>query len=231
MMAEKAGASHGDRGGSRILFAQLEGRILAVGIILFFACVVWASISLLWLPEHGKEILSLAATRFVVGRPGGVYFGHVLGVNFGVNISVNLFVDVIAVFFIYPLFVLGIENISFLHSLKKFIKRIHKTAQANYQTIKKYGILGLFLFVLCPLWGTGPVVGSVIGHMMGLRPWFNMGIVLGATLVAIVFWTVLLAEFHIRLAAWSVYMPMVAILILFIVSFGIHLGGSLRRKN
>ena len=230
-MAERVGASQDTGRFHRSLFMRSEGHILMAGIGLLLACIIWAGINLLWSPEYCRKILSLAATRFIVGRPGGVYFGHVLEVSYGVNISVNLLVDVIAVFFIYPLFVFSVEDIFILHSLKNFINRMHKTARTNYKIIKIYGIPGLFLFVLFPLWGTGPVVGSVIGYMMGLPPWFNMSVVLGATLLAVVIWAVILAEFHVHLLAFGVYIPLIVIMILFVFTIGVHLVRDLRHKN
>ncbi|MCK5014161.1 MAG: small multi-drug export protein [Candidatus Omnitrophica bacterium] len=213
------------------LWARAEGHILGVGIGLILMYVVWTGLSWMRSAEYCQKILSLTATRFVVGRPGGVYFGHVLGLNYGTNISVNMFVDAVAVFLLYPLFVFSIEHIFILRSLKNFIGRVHKMAQANYKIIKTYGLPGLFLFVLFPLWGTGPVVGCMIGFMMELRPWFNMSIVLGATFLAIIIWTVILAEFHMRLLAYSPYMPMIMIGVLFVIAIGVHLVRGMRHKN
>jgi uncharacterized membrane protein len=180
---------------------------------------------------YGRKVVTLALARLVVGRPGGVYFGYVQQFDYLTNISVNLIVDVVAVFLIYPLFVLSIEKIFAFHSLKNFIVRIHQTAQANYKNIKKYGVPGLFLFVLFPLWGTGPVVGCVIGHMMSLRPWFNMAVVLCATLLAIILWTVILAQFHVHLMATSAYLPVIVIAVLFISVIATYGVRALRRKS
>ena len=46
---------------------------------------------------------------------------------------------------------------------------------------------------------TGPVVGSIIGFLIGLRPWVNIVTVLGSTCVAIGVWALLLNE----LSAWA----------------------------
>lgn len=212
-------------------YRQPEGHILMAGCGLGIACILWTVISWLRSPEYYEKILSLFAARLVVGRPGGVYFGHVLGFGYGTNIIINLIVDVAAVFFLYPLFVFSAKNIFVLRPVKSLIKRIHKTARNNYKMIKVYGIPGLFLFVLFPLWGTGPVVGSVIGYMMGLRPWFNMGVVLGATFLAIALWVIILAEFHVRMVSFSVYMPMIVIVVLFMIAISVHVTRWLRHKK
>jgi hypothetical protein len=66
-------------------------------------------------------------------------------------------------------------------------------------TVRKFGIAGLFVFVFLPFWMTGPVVGAIIGFLIGLRAWVNMGVVLVATYVAIGVWALLLNE----LSAWA----------------------------
>ena len=213
------------------LWARPEGHILVAGIGLILMYVVWLGVNCVRSAEYCRRILSLTGARFVVGRPGGVYFGHVLELDYGTNISVNMVVDAAVVFLLYPLFVFSIENIFIFSSLKNFIGRVHKTARANYKTIKTYGLPGLFLFVLFPLWGTGPVVGSMIGFMMGLRPWFNMSIVLGATFLAVIIWTVILAEFHIKLLAYGSYVPMIVIGVLCVIAIGVHLVRGARHNN
>jgi L-asparagine transporter-like permease len=46
---------------------------------------------------------------------------------------------------------------------------------------------------------SGPVVGAIIGFLIGLRPWVNLGVVLSSTYVAIGIWALLLNE----LSEWS----------------------------
>jgi hypothetical protein len=53
--------------------------------------------------------------------------------------------------------------------------------------------------VFLPFWMTGPVVGAIIGFLIGLRPWVNVVIVLISTYVAIGIWALLLNE----LSAWA----------------------------
>jgi uncharacterized membrane protein len=205
------------------LFLRPEGRILLTGIGVFLVFFVFLFVQWIYSPQYCKEVLSLVTTRIVAGRPGGVYFGHVLGIGYLTNVSVNLLVDVVAVFLLYPLFIFGVENLLSFRSLKKFLGRIHITAKANYKIVKTYGVCGLFLFVLFPLWGTGPVVGCMIGYMMGLRPWANMSIVTSATLLAIVLWFFVLEKFHAKMLEYSFYMPFTIIILLVVAAVVIHL--------
>lgn len=44
----------------------------------------------------------------------------------------------------------------------------------------------MFLFVVIALWMTGPVVGAIIGVLIGLRPAVNVAVVLTATALSLV---------------------------------------------
>ena len=91
--------------------------------------------------------------------------------------------------------------------------RTHKAAEANQHIIQKYGIIGLFVFVWMPFWMTGPVVGCVLGFLIGLRPWVNITIVLSGTYLATVVWAVLLREAHERIAVYGTYAPLLILLL------------------
>lgn len=58
----------------------------------------------------------------------------------------------------------------------------------------RFGIVGVFIFVFVPFWMTGPVVGAIIGFLIGLKPRVNLPLVLSATYVATVVWALLLDE-------------------------------------
>jgi hypothetical protein len=51
--------------------------------------------------------------------------------------------------------------------------------------------------VFVPFWMTGPVVGAIIGVLLGLKPRVNLAVVLSATYVAIFLWALLLDELHV----------------------------------
>ncbi|RKY04899.1 MAG: hypothetical protein DRP66_11155, partial [Planctomycetota bacterium] len=50
-----------------------------------------------------------------------------------------------------------------------------------------------------------PVVGCVIGYLLGLRVWINISTVLAGTYVAIFCWAFFLRQFHDRVASYSTY--------------------------
>jgi hypothetical protein len=89
--------------------------------------------------------------------------------------------------------------------------------------VRRYGIIGLFAFVWFPFWMTGPVIGCVIGFLLGLRVWLNMTVVLAGTYVAIFGWAFFLRQFHDRVASYSSYAAMVLMALLVIIIIIGHL--------
>ncbi len=110
--------------------------------------------------------------------------------------------------------------------LKNIFERIRKAAEDRQGIVRKYGIAGLFAFVWFPFWLTGPVVGCVIGFLLGLRVRVNMTIVLSGTYVAIFGWAFFLKQFHDRVASYSSYAAMVLMGLLVII---IIIGNLLHR--
>ncbi len=53
--------------------------------------------------------------------------------------------------------------------LKKFIGWVERRAHKKSDLIKKYSLLGLFIFVATPLPGTGVWMGSLIATLMDIR--------------------------------------------------------------
>jgi uncharacterized membrane protein len=66
-------------------------------------------------------------------------------------------------------------------------------------------MIGLFAFVFLPFWMTGPVVGSVIGFLIGLKARHNLPIVLSATYAAVAIWAVFFEQMNQWLAAYGRY--------------------------
>ncbi len=112
--------------------------------------------------------------------------------------------------------------------IKNIFERTNKAAGAHKPKIQKYGIVGLFVFVWIPFWMTGPVVGCVIGFLLGLRTWVTITVVLSGTYVAILGWAFVLSQFHDRVASYSSHAAMVLMALLIIV---IAVGNLLQRQS
>ncbi len=70
---------------------------------------------------------------------------------------------------------------------------------------------------------TGPLVGCIIGFLIGLRPWVNLAVVLSGTYMAIVCWGILLRPLHAVLARAGPYLPFALVMLIFLVAIAIRI--------
>ncbi|MBQ9368630.1 MAG: small multi-drug export protein, partial [Victivallales bacterium] len=70
--------------------------------------------------------------------------------------------------------------------LKSFFQKAKNGAQSKKHTWVRFGIPGVFLFVLFPLTGTGPNIGFVLGKLMGLSFFANLLTVFSACMTTVI---------------------------------------------
>jgi uncharacterized membrane protein len=181
------------------LFSSTEGRLLAVGLAL--AALMLLSFGIGWqmFPDSVLAYAAMTGLNLVIGRAAGMSFGYASGFGHAQVVPLNMLVETIQVLVVYPLFALSWRQLIRLPRLEAFLARLRHAAELRGDSVRRFGIAGLFMFVFLPFWMTGPVVGAIIGFLIGLRPWVNMGVVLAATYVAIGVWALLLNE----LSAWA----------------------------
>ncbi len=212
----------------RALLNSPEGRCLLIGVALAFVFTLWLGIKLLLSPEDSQVLIGMTATEIIFGRAAGIVFGYSMGLGYSTVIPICIIIETILVLIFYPLFVFSWRHLLVIKRLKNIFERIRKAAETRKDTVRRYGIAGLFVFVWFPFWMTGPVVGCVIGFMIGLRIWLNMTAVLSGTYVAIIGWAVFLRQFHDRVASYSSYATatiatMALLILLFIIIIVGHL--------
>ena len=150
------------------LSASPEGRVLLSGLALALVFIGWLGIRFLSAPEDFQVLVGMTATHVLFGRAAGMSFGYALGYGHGIVVSVNMTIETIMVMTCFPLFVLGWERMLVVPMIDKAMDRMRAAAEANRDTIRKYGIPGLFVFVCIPFWMTGPLVGSIVGYFLHL---------------------------------------------------------------
>ncbi len=211
--------------------ASPEGRIFLIGSILAMLYAVWLVSSFFATREHFEVYFGMTVSHVFFGRAAGMSFGYALDYGHPVVILVNLAIETILILLFYPLFVFSIRRLLVVGFLKRYMDRMREAAEANQAKIRRYGIPGLFVFVFIPFWMTGPLVGSVIGYMMGLRLWLNLSIVIGGTYFAILAWAVLLKELRDHLASVSAFAPfLLVVVVIAIVVLGRLLERTGRRR-
>jgi len=139
-----------------------------------------------------------------------------------------MIIETIQVLVLYPLFVFSWRQLLVINRLKNIFERTQRAAERHKDKVQKYGAIGVFAFVWFPFWMTGPVVGSVIGFLLGLRVWVNMTAVLAGTYVAIFCWALFLRQLHEQVAVYSSYAGLILMALLIAI---ILLGNFLVRRR
>ena len=217
--------TNGDRptGSRTTLLAGPEGRLLLIAVALAFVYTLWLAFKVLTSPAESQILIGMTATTLVFGRAAGLAYAYSVGLGHATVIPVTIVVETLHVLVFYPLFVFSWRHLLVIKSLKNVFERIHRVAETHKAKIQRYGIIGLFAFVWFPFWMTGPVVGSVIGFLLGLPVWLNMTVVLAGTYVAIVAWAFFLRELHERVAAYDPYAAMALVMLLIVIILAGHL--------
>ncbi len=210
------------------LLSTPEGRVLLSGLVLSAVGVASMGIIWLWSPALSQVLVAMTATNVLFGRAAAMSFGYAVGLDHAVVVPVNALIETVLVLLFYPMFVFSWRHVAELPALSKLIQRVRKAAEASEDKISRYGMIGLFVFVWFPFWMTGPVVGCAIGFLLGLSTRVNLAIVLTGTYLAVAVWAMLLRELHDRVAEYSVFGPMILVIV---IIFVVVVGQLLRRRG
>jgi len=125
----------------------------------------------------------------------------------------------------YPLFVFSMRKLVVFPSLKRLLDRTHAAAEHHHDTVRRYGIVGLFVFVWFPFWMTGPVVGAAIGYLLAFPSWLTLSVVLVGTYIAMLGWAWLLFGLYTRAAVFGPWAPALIVgtfILIVLVSYWLH---------
>lgn len=205
---------------SEALVNSTEGRLLGLGLTLAGLMLLAFGVGWHLFPDSVLTYAAMTGLNLVIGRAAGMSLGYASGLDHMQVIPINMLVETVQVLVVYPLFVLSWRQLIQIRSLQRFVLRMHAAADARGDMVNHFGIVGLFVFVFMPFWMTGPVVGSIIGFLIGLRPLINLTVVLVATYVAICVWGLLLNELSDWVANFNQFAPyaLVAALVLIVAA-------------
>lgn len=197
----------------KTLIASSEGRILLAGAAIAFLYIFWMAFRLLARPHEAQVLVGMTAIEVLFGRAAAMAYGYSMDMSQWFVMIICMVLETILVLIFYPLFVFSWTHLLVFKWLRKTFDRIRQSAETHKAKIHKYGIAGLFLFVWFPFWMTGPVVGCVIGFMLGLPAWLNLSVVLCGTYTAILGWGLFLKH----LSSYNSYTALVLLIILIVL--------------
>ena len=167
----------------------IEVKILLAGLILAFGLGIYL-IYLFFTDFASYKIMSSAAMLNIMGgRSLGIAICLSADLSSAVTILYNFFLEGMTVLITYGIFVLIMRDVIQPKIFKHAVRQAELAAERQKTRIKRYGAIGLFLFVIFPFYMTGPVIGGLIGYLLNYRPTATFLIVLSGTLTSIIFYT------------------------------------------
>jgi len=201
----------------RELLATPEGYILQIGLIMSLFFTTLLGVGYIYYPERAHVFTGMSATNILFGRAAGISFGYSFELGNVLVIITNIIIETILVLIFYPLFVFSWNSILVIKPLRRIMERTSIAAETHQDTIRKYGIIGLFMFVWIPFWMTGPMAGCAVGYLLGFSPWKNLTIVLLSTFLAVVCWALLLRKIHDKIAEYGPYASIVLVIVIILI--------------
>ncbi|MEN8303969.1 MAG: small multi-drug export protein [Campylobacterota bacterium] len=198
------------------LISSQEGKILIIGILMFLLFLIIVAVVYIFSVDDANSLVVMSVTNFFFGRAAGISYGYTVEFSDRVIILMNMMIEFIMVMVTYPLFVFSWNKSLNIKYLRHFFISVKRQKLKYKSYFQKYGKYGLFLFVWFPFWMTGPVVGAIIGFLIGIKHYTTIFIVLSGTSLAIVIWTYFLKELIFLLNQISANAPYI-LLGLFIV--------------
>ena len=198
----------GDNAGIwKISLKSPEGLLFKISLSILALYLIFLLFGLYHNNDLFKNLLAMATTNLFFGRAAAMTLGYTLGLQKNLITYFVAFNEMLLVILFYPLFVFSIRYILVIPALEKFTKSIIETAEKYYPLIRKYGPIGIIIFVWFPFWMTGPVVGSAIGYFMGLSLAVNLLVIFCGNCVAVFFWSAVLYKLHVRITNINPILP------------------------
>lgn len=215
----------------RSIIGTTEWHVLLTAFALILLYLAILSIGYIISPPTANLLTAITVTNVLFGRAAGMSLGYAMGFGQALVIPLNIFIESVIVLLFYPLFVFSCQHLIHFRKLNEFIARAKVVAERNRRLVNRYGLLGLFAFVWFPLSMTGPMVGCIIGYLMGLSTKVNLTVVLASTSLAIISWALLLRGMLEKLAAYSTYAPITIITTAMALVVIIHVYRSVKKNK
>ena len=195
-----------------------EGAVLLAGLSLSLGLAAALVLTALWSAKAAQLLAGLVATNLVFGRVAAMSLGYATGLDVFTVVLANALIETILVLLFYPLFLFSWRQLLDVRRFGSYLRAVRASAERHKETISRYGLLGLFLFVWSPLWMTGPVVGCAIGILLGMAMRVTLSVVLAGTYVAILGWALIILHLHEQVARASSLAPLMVLVAVVIMT-------------
>ena len=190
------------------------GTIISVGFLLSESLryQFWSLISAYFFPPLGKETVI----------PTGVG----IGINPVIMALSVAFVDIVIALFLIWNYDLA-KKIPIVGRFMKKVEKVGKGSSEKYAWVKPLRFIGIVLFVMVPFQGSGGMVGTVLGLVIGMNPRntffaISIGAILGCLLIAFLADLILSVIFENVLAGILILVAVVVIIFMIYMIYRVN---------
>ena len=152
---------------------------------------IWPLLIAYFFPPFGKEtVIPLGIGVLDKGLNIPFLNLHVEPVSINpISMALSIaFIDIIVALFLVWNYDLA-KKIPFIGKFMIKIEERGKNVEQKYGWVKPLRFIGIVLFVMIPFQGSGGLVGSIVGRLIGMKPWntffaISIGAVVGCILIA-----------------------------------------------
>lgn len=197
----------GDPSPTTLRYIRATGHVCLVGLLTIFVLLFK------YRGAPYDQVWHLVLAQLLSGRAGSTGLGLQKGINHYYLFFQISMQDFIIMLYVYPWFVTGYQHLSRFPVVGPALSGAHELALRHKSRIAPYGSIGLILFVLFPFWSTGPLVGVLVGYLIGLRTWATFASVIAGNLAAVSAWIL----FYDRLNTYSPKAALVFLIAVFVL--------------
>ncbi len=194
--------------------------------------IIWPLITAYFFPPFGKEtIIPLGIGVLKEGLTIPFLNIHVEPVSVEpLSIAFAIaFVDIVVALFLVWNYDFA-KKIPVIGNFIQKVEKIGKNSEEKYAWIKPLRFIGIILFVMVPFQGSGGLVGSIVGRLIGMKPShtfyaISIGAVTGCLLIAY-FTDVIISLFKTNLLQ-----ALLVLIIVFVVGIMFFINRKNKKKN
>jgi len=176
---------------------KIERNLFQLGVLLLIGQAISLLVVAALRPALFGKTVALITSIIVGGHLGSIPAGLAMGFRPGMLICLLSFFNLMWLLLFYSLVIKLSDRAVGRNLVGRIVQDTHRIATRQERRIRRFGTLGLAVFVWLPFPWTGSLVGAVIGLLMGLSTPRIMLVVVPSMLVAITSWTLGFAHlFH-----------------------------------
>lgn len=167
----------------------IEAAIFLAGVAMTAALIAELCLFLAFAPEIGRPLLAAQVVDAFTGKEAGIPVAQAGGVPWWLVAQVSSLQHLATASLVFPLFLhLLHRHHDSANFFMRRLRRIEAAAEGHKAFVRRWGPLGVFLFMLVPFLVNGPLVGAILGRLVGIRTRFLILPVIAATVLSSLVW-------------------------------------------